>query len=310
VGSAYALYASTSAAVDASATPLARGQIHSVDASLATLILDTAAAKPLPARLVARETSHAFGSAVLIVRNGLPSGDGRDLVARMLGGLPFVSVAEPAQFVIGAHAAGSDGVDLYEVDGHGTVPLGSTSAPAFGIRLTDALGKLARVRALLALRSSGEPDAQTCIAARPYEECPLLTTQARHLAVNQYAQLMVTNTSDQPRFVYVLGITDDGEVVLLLPPNDGIDQALGPHQSLKRIDVQLNSPGRYRFLTIATDAPINAIALEQDSAGARDVGGCKTALERLLCSAGAGVRDLSTPRVGSWTATVVTVIAE
>jgi hypothetical protein len=68
----------------------------------------------------------------------------------------------------------------------------------------------------------------------------------------------------------------------------------------------MDSPGRYRFVTIATDTPIDAAALEQDGAGARDPAACRSALERLLCAAATGTRDPSAPRVGSWTATVST----
>jgi hypothetical protein len=60
-------------------------------------------------------------------------------------------------------------------------------------------------------------------------------------------------------------------------------------------------------VTIATDAPINAAALQQDGTGVRDPAACTSPLERLLCAASAGTRDPSVPRVGAWTATVTEV---
>ncbi len=118
------------------------------------------------------------------------------------------------------------------------------------------------------------------------------------------------NNSDQKLYVYVLGIDADYSVTLLMPADGGVDAALAPHQPLNRSDVVPGDTGRYRFITIATPEIINAKAFEQTRTGTRELGRCDTALERLLCSAQAGTRDLSSPRVGAWTATVSSAIVQ
>jgi hypothetical protein len=327
-GSTYALFASTSDALRADARPLASGRVTTVDNSLATLKLDQPASQTLPQRLVARETAHAFGQQFVLVRNQVQSAEGRANVARAIAGLPVARIAEPAQLVIASKAPNDSTVNLYAQDGRLLAELGSPGAAEFTRVLGKELEKVARVQALLALRTDpAAAESRFCIATGTYDpyDCPVSSAPAngkpataalkgpsseRRLNAGKAAQVTVLNASDRKRYIYVLGIDADYSVTLLLPADRGVDAALGPHQPLQRSDVVPDSPGRYRFVTIATDAPINAQALEQSRSGARDLGRCTSALERALCSAQDGTRDLSTPRVGAWTATISTALVK
>lgn len=312
-GSTYALFGSTSDALRQGAQPLATGRVAAVEASRATLALDAAPQHPLPARLVARETAHAFGQRVLWVRDRARSIAGRALVDHAVATLPFARLGEPAQLSIGSTSADDAEVDLYADDGSRIGGLGNPRDPGFVATLLNALQKVARVQALLGLRTDPKTaDVQFCIATGQYDvySCPGGGASGAVLKLDRPAQITAVNKSDQKRFVYVFGIDANYSVTLLLPPDGGVDVALGAHQPLQRGDIAPNSAGQYRFVTIATDAPINAAALEQDGAGTRDLAGCVTALERALCSAATGARDVSAPRVGAWTATVSTAVVQ
>jgi hypothetical protein len=311
-GSSYALFATVTEALRAGAPPLAAGRVTDLQASQALLALDARPERALPQRLVARETAHAFGQQLLNVRNQARTAAGRDAVNRAVAALPFARLAEPAQVLIGSKAGNDSDLALYNADGSRIGGLGAPGSESLPGSVRDGLQKIARVQALLALRTApASAEAAFCISSSRHDvfSCP---NDGRRdepvLKLDQPVQITVRNLRDDPRYVYVLGIDAEYSVTLLLPPNGGRDPALGARQPLKRDDVVPNSPGRYRFVTIATDAPINAQALEQDGAGTRDPGSCVSALERALCDAASGSRDPSTPRVGAWTATVSSAI--
>ncbi len=67
-GSTYALFASTSDASRDAAPPVITGRVAAVETSRATLQPDRAA-QGLPPRLIARETAHAFGQQLVLLRN-------------------------------------------------------------------------------------------------------------------------------------------------------------------------------------------------------------------------------------------------
>jgi len=304
-GSTYALFASGTDAVRDGATPLATGTIIGVRDFDSSLTLDGTPASPLPATLFARESAHAFGTQQLLVRVIAATPAAGAQVEKALAGLAYARIGEPAQLVIGVETSGT--ARLGNVGGESIAGLGPPSDPGFPDRLRGALQKVARVQALLALRTDpGKAEASFCIAPGDYDvySCPAPAGWARPLLkVGEQAKIAVLNATDEPRFIYVLGIDDSYGVTLLLPPSGTRDPALGPRQPLQR-RVAMDSPGRYRFITIATDSPIDASALEQDGAGARDPAACRSALEHLLCAAATGARDPSTPLVGRWTATV------
>ena len=309
-GSTYALFASSTAALDDKAAPLAAGTVASVETSRAALKLDTAPAAPLPPRLIARETRHAFGSQRLRLRaDGLSDG-ARKALAAILAGEPLATLGDPPQLIITPIGAQSGPVALYTADGTAIADLGDPRDPGFAATLHDALQKVSRVQTILGLRTDPGAAATTfCVDnAMDYEikSCPPAGPAGRSIAVDRRAKLAIVNVADAPRFIYVFGIDDGYGVTLLLPRGGGVDPALASGQPVQT-EIEPNSAGRYRFVTIATDAPIDAAALQQDRAGARDPGACRSALERALCAAAAGTRDPSAPKVGNWTATVTEV---
>jgi hypothetical protein len=302
VGSTYALFGSGTEAVRTGGAPLATGKIAGVSDFDSRLVLDRAPAAPLPDTLFARETAHAFGADQLRVR--IMATASRALAERAMAGLAFAKIGEPAQLEI---VLDQGDALLRNVAGERIAGLGNPSNPDFAARLRDSLQKVARVHALLALRTDpAKAESSFCIAPGDYDvyACPPPAGPAgRVLKVGEPAKVAVLNATDEPRFVYVFGIDGSYAVTLLLPPSGTRDPAVGPRQPLQR-RIAMDSPGRYRFVTIATDTPIDAAALEQDGAGARDPAACRSALERLLCDAATGTRDPSAPRVGRWTATV------
>jgi hypothetical protein len=310
-GSTYSVFASTTDAQRGGAEALASGRVTSVDATRATLSLDQAPTHPLPARLVAREKAHAFGRQLLLIRNRARSPEGRALVAQAVAALPFAQIGEPAQLSVESTSAGDAELVLDADDGSRVAGLGDPRDGAFPGKTRTALQKVARVQALMALRTYPVArDVVFCIASGSYDvytckEAAMSDTAV--LRLGQPAQATVFNRTDQPRFVYVFAIEDDASVTMIIPPYNGIDPPLGPNMPLMR-RLSPDSAGRYRFLTISTAVRIDAAALEQEGAGSRDLGRCVTALERALCAAATGKRDASTPKVGEWTAAISTAI--
>ena len=76
-GSAFSLFATAGDALADEAVPLATGRVERIDASRAMLKLDARPRAKLPARLVARETAHAFGMRRLLVRIDFEPGRAR-----------------------------------------------------------------------------------------------------------------------------------------------------------------------------------------------------------------------------------------
>jgi hypothetical protein len=305
-GSTYALFASTTEARKDGAKPLATARVTEVAAASATLALDGPTTAALPSRLVARETAHVFGETTLLVRNEARVPAERDLVGKAIAASSVARIGEPAQLVVAKRA---DAFHLFTRDGTEVASLGSVRTPDFEPKLLEALQKVAHVQTLLALRTDpSTAKVRFCIANGDYDiyKCPSPATPV--LAVNQALKISVINDSSAARYIYVFGIDEQYNVAVMLPPNGGRDPAVAPGRPLQDSSGTVTDPGLYRFVTVATDAPINAAALEQR--GTRDPAGCRTALEQLLCNAAAGTRDPSVPRVGQWTAIVVSAIAK
>lgn len=313
-GSRYALFGSSTDAINAANAPLATGTVSKTDVSTATLALDTAPASALPARLKARLISRAFGSQILSI--GIRADDPalRTAIARAIDASVVAKAsATTAPYMIKIQA--DQTALIYNSDGSGAGNLGNPRDPGFAARLRKAVEKIAHVQAILAIRT--DPTAAVasfCILPgddKGFAPCPPPTDiKGPVLAVGQPATIRVANISDDPRFLYVIGIDQDLDVKVLIPFDGGVDDALDGHSKPYRVVFVPGTPGRYKFVTIATDKKINAQALEQDGLGARDPASCRSALEQLLCSAATGSRDPATPRVGNWSATVANAIVK
>lgn len=309
-GSTFALFHSSSEALAPGAVPLASATVAKVYTNSAGLALSIPAPASLPSRLIALETAHAFGGQKLLIRADAVNAADKAAVAAALRGLDFANLGEPAQLQL---SSGASGLRLVGLDGIGDVELGPSQDAGFSGRLRAALQKVARVNALLDLArvrrlgaEAGEPLVAFCISSDLLydpDQCPAAaTSDGPLLALNKPAKLTVTNRSGSPLYVYVLAIDRNYAVNLLLPANHGVDSALRPGLSVQRSDTGPDDIGRLQFLTLSTDAPINAAALEQSGVGGRDPAGCVSALERALCAAAKGTRDPAVPRVGTWSA--------
>lgn len=310
-GSTFALFASTTEALKDGARPLAMARVVKVEAARATLALEAGNAGALPSRLVARETAHAFGEQTVLVRNAVQSPRDRTMVAAAIAeASPVARQGEPAQLAI---TKGDGEYELLAGDGTKIAGLGSPTDPGFAERLKQALQEVARAQALIALRTDpSKAEVSFCIASSEYDvsgECPRWATPAGPvLKANDRVRLSVVNEASVPRYIYVFAVDEEYDVTLLLPPNGGRDPPVPAGQPLKR-DIPKILKGQYKFVTISTDAPINAAALEQQRQGTRNPAGCVSPLERLLCDAATGSRDPSIPRVGNWSAIVSPAIA-
>jgi hypothetical protein len=305
VGSTYALFASTTEAMKDGTAPLATARVTDVAAASATLALDGPSASVLPSRLVARETAHVFGETAVLVRNSVTVPAERDLVGKAIAASSAARIGEPAQLVI---VKGADEFQLLTLDGTVVASLGGVRESGFEPRLLEALRKVAHVQTLLALRTDpSTAQVRFCIANAEYDPFRCPSPAFPELSVDKALKITVFNDAGAARYVYVFGIDERYNVAVLLPPNGGRDPALVPGRPQSDSGATVTEPGLYRFVTVATDEPINATALEQR--GTRDPSGCRTALERLLCNAATGTRDPSVPRVGQWTAIVSSAIA-
>ena len=159
-GSTFALYATTTDALGDDPKPLAEGKVGQVEATRAALEFAGAPIPTLSAKAVARETQHAFGEQVLLVRNGAAPGD-QAALSRMLATMNFVRVGEPAMLAI-VPAAGE--YKLVGNDGVSIAALGPVGAADFAARLRNSLQKVARVQMLLSLRTdASRADIRFCI---------------------------------------------------------------------------------------------------------------------------------------------------
>lgn len=303
-GSSFVLYPSVSAALPGTTRPLATATVASVEAGLAQLTLDTPA--ELPGRLVARELAHRFETPVAIAVRGSNAA-----LTSALAAIPYAKVSARPQIVI---TPGAETTLLQSVRGVTIARLPAPDDPAFTFLLARALGKVARANALLALAAPARAG-QAAFCIRNMSDdfdpgyCPPVPAGGRPLLLDQPAIISVTNQAAGPRYLYVLGVDAEYGISLLLPPGGAIDQAVEsglPLRIPEGQEIRPDAPGTYRFITLASDAPINAPALEQTGLAAVDLEACLTRLTRQTCEAAAAKRDAAMPRVNDWAATLST----
>lgn len=320
-GSRFALFASEAEAVGLNPKPLATAKAASVDDFAARLSFDGPPPANLPARLVAVETERAAGNLKLRIGNIVRKETEQAQVRAALDALSFVGGGRGSVHAqLASHPQRRGEVQLLASDGTAIGDLGPIADPDFPDRLSAKLRKILRAQQLLDLRTGTDPatsPVRFCIDdseyAAPTDGCPAMEKrQMRVLKRDVPAIVTVNNEGDKPLYFYVFGIDPNFGVALVLPQPGAVDSAIAPLQPYRNPNDPLVPlvKGTYRFVTIATEYPINAAALEQDGTNSRSGVGCKSALERLLCDAQKGVRDPSKPRAGEWQAIVETVIVE
>ena len=203
---------------------------------------------------------------------------------------------------------------LSTVGGSGVASLGDPRDRAFARRLREALHKVDRVNALLALRTDPRTaEARFCFAGGDYDVFDCAAPEplaARPVMEREVARMTVVNMSDEPRYLYVFGIDQSYGISLVMPPNGGRDPAVAPRQPVQRTIVPIWS-GLFRFVAVATDAPIDAAAFEQPGIGdAEGPARCFAPLVSGQCAAAGSGRDPSLPRVVKWSAVATSAAVE
>lgn len=317
-GSRFALYASQADAI-AGRARIATASVDRVDSMTATLALDATPAGGLPKRLVAEQIAHFLPGDTLTVANDLPAGPARDAVDAALRATGFVTAAAAGALHLVAVDGAPGAIALRADDGTPVDALGRHDEAGFGERLADALRKVARVQQLVALRTGGGTASASdpfpiaaCIAADGYRPtaCPSLQAGGvRRIGPGQRITATVINRGTRPAYVYVLAIDPHNAVDLVLPKPGEFDQPLPPNQPYRRAGMGFDAPGAYRFVVLASATPLRADAFEQAGTGSRDLAGCVSPLERLLCASSEGRRDAGVAAVGDWSAQVSTVLS-
>ncbi|WP_374614332.1 caspase domain-containing protein [Sphingorhabdus sp.] len=319
-GSRFSLFPNQAQAVAINAKPLATATVTDVEDYVAKLALDVPHPN-LGTDLIAVETMRGVGKLKLRIANIVKKETERAKVQLALDALPFFGGGKsPVQAQIGSHPEKKGEAVLFAVDGTHIGELGPVDAPEFAEKLSSKLRKILRVQQLLDLRTengAAQSAIRFCVDdqeyAAPSDGCPPMEKrQMRLLKRDAQAIVTVNNESDKPLYFYVFGIDPTFGVALVLPRPGDVDPAVAPLQPYRNVHdpVVPLAKGTYRFVTIATERPINAAALEQDGTNSRSVVGCASPLERLLCDAQKGVRGASVPRAGDWKAIVETVIVE
>jgi hypothetical protein len=320
-GSRFALFPTEADALAINPTPLATGKAVNVEDFSANLAFDHPPPASFPSSMVAVETERGVGNLKLRIGNIMKKDAEKAQVQSALNALSFAGGDRGAvQAQIAAHPKNKGEAVLLAIDGTQIGDLGPISDGDFPDRLSSKLRKILRVQQLLDLRTQTDPKASPirfCIDdseyAAPTDGCPAMEKrQMRVLKRDTNAIVTVNNEGEKPLHFYVFGIDPTFGVALVLPQPGAVDSPVARLQPYRNPSDPLVPlvKGTYRFVTIATEKPINAAALEQGGTNSRSGLGCKSGLERLLCDAQKGVRDPSTPRTGDWQAIVETVIVE
>lgn len=320
-GSRFALFANEADAVMPNAIPRATGRINLVDEYSASLELDGANLAVLPSNMVAVETERGFGDFKLRIGNVIKKNSDRQGVQVALDKMPFVaSDGGAVQAQVAPHPKKPTEAVLLASDGTAIGDLGTIDSTGFADRLSGKLKKILRAQQLLDLRTETDPKTSLirfCIDDSAYpaptDGCP--PPEKRQMRVLKHdieAIVTVNNEGDKPLYFYVFGIDPSFGVALVLPQPGAVDPAVNKFQPYRNSNDPMvpTARGTYRFVTIATERPINAAALEQEGTNSRSGAACRSPLERLLCDANKGVRDAATPRSGDWKAIVESVIVE
>jgi Caspase domain len=314
-GSAFALFETQDAAFAPNAVPLAIARATSVEDYTATLEIENPGGVALKPALVALETQHAYGKAVVAVANRIVDAGEKAAVQAAIDAVGFASTKGKATVQIATDPQNKGKALLKSIDGQYVGSLGQISAPGFADNLRIGLNKVLRVEQLLKL-SQGS-DLNFCIDDSTYDasvrDCPEKERRdLRVLKVGKNALVTVHNLAEAPRHLYVFGIDPSYGVALVLPAPGAVDPKLPDRQPYRNEadPVALRMPGVYRFVIIATEEPITPSALEQEGLARRGGATCNSLLEQILCSANSGKRSGTPTKVSRWSAIVETVIVE
>lgn len=238
-------------------------------------------------------------------------------VEKIVRANPRVRVGWPSAYEITADADRPD--DLYLVDMNypaasspyrGWTQIADPDKPAqadpifvgrlddgsFGPLLESALQKIIRRQALMDLDRlpAFEHGASITIDCEPSKDCARpseSTTMIRDMPLT--LQIRIGQQNPKPQFVYVLMIKPDNEIQWMFASAPDHPNQPG---SIFNVDFSaepfsFDRTGKYSFVTVTSDSPIDPELLRPDLDGQIDRPRCKSVVERVLCQAISGVPD-------------------
>lgn len=287
----------------------------------AAILVSTLGTSPASAIVTAEKNQNLIEGKIAIgIREEL--GDNTAEIEKILRANPRVRIGWPSEYEVSTDPDSPGNYYLIDMDFAAAssvyrkwdqgpyISRNVSSAPIFIGRLDDgsfgkdleaALRKIERRKALRTIQlrpifghgasmnieyklSSDNPDPENSTRLQVYT--PL------SISVKAY------DDNDKPQFVYVLMTKPDYEVEwLIVTPNDN---PIKPGQTVGydfgERGFQFEDAGRYEFLTISSDNPINDGLFASGTAEQIRPGSCSSLLERMLCEVITNTRDPTLPR--------------
>ncbi|MFK7842176.1 MAG: serine protease [Sphingorhabdus sp.] len=198
------------------------------------------------------------------------------------------------------------------------VELGKLDDGSLITEFNREIEKILRVKSLVRLQSPSYLNTPSlCLFFDDLSECEFgWSKEYEEFPGDLDLSIELRNRSKNPKYINLLHINPEHDVSLLLSSGGSEAPAL-PSRAMM-VDggnkVQLNSRGRHRFITIASDTPINSKIFEQGNAGKIDRDLCVSDLEKKLCDVLSGRQRSGITAVGQevevpWTLSVLTLYA-
>lgn len=174
--------------------------------------------------------------------------------------------------------------------------LGRLDDGSFAAGLEDALRKIMRRKALTAL-STMPPymwDTYIQIGCLPSKDCSNPEGSGTiDTGLPLWLRINIGERVPKPQFVYILMIKPDNEIAWLFQSSSSVSN---PPGSTFEVDFSkepflFDQSGRYDFITITTDKPMESDLLVPDSVEGVDRAKCVSVVERLLCETISGIPD-------------------
>lgn len=305
-GSVFAIYRSSGDALRSRGS-LGLAPVREVEGARA-LLASLPGLRPKEA-LFAVERVRSWGElSIPVAFEGIP----RAHVKAGLAEIEILRQVSPAQARYVVQREG-DRIALFDASGERRVDISAIAGANDGIRLNEALRRVANAEALLRLPSRAEgPMARLEIVALDCPGCaPLADTAAAQpgrLKLGDRFRIRISrpdDADDQPIFPYLFEVSPQFGITRLYPPlnaSDILDKTFFVGGSARAA-----RPGDFRLVLIASRSPIGVGPLEQ---GSLPRAGCAdgNALAQLLCAAAAGTRASSARPTGDFDAIVLPML--
>ncbi|GAB5488963.1 MAG: hypothetical protein Pars2KO_25330 [Parasphingorhabdus sp.] len=173
------------------------------------------------------------------------------------------------------------------------VELGKLEDGSFVEEFNREIGKILAIKALIGLESSiFQTTPATCIYFYPTQCVFGSSRENSELPINTELNFEVRNRSKNSKFLYVLHISPEHELNLIVNSADYNDSAISPQTILTNGSkkLELKTKGRHRFVTISSNTPVNSQIFAVKNVLERAPGICISDLEKTLCDVLSGKR--------------------